>query len=347
MASFSLILLILSLIGGSIAEDLPATKFRKVPYDGGDNIKVSLVLDEHSHHLQADRARYFPESSPLEQSYTPILFWHGMGDTAYGSLNVVRLALQRKFPNISVFSVQIGGNSVADELGGYFVNVNYQIENVCKEILSNPIIKKHGALNAIGFSQGCQFLRGLIQRCPLRENGIRVKNFISLGGQHQGVYGLPNCYKSQFCEYIRYLLTEAAYESRVQEHLVQAEYWHDPNREEEYRTKNIFLADINNERNLNETYKNNLLALDNLVLVEFLDDEMVVPRESSLFGFYAPNQTEEVIPLEKSALFLEDRLGLRQLKSSGRLNMIRIPGQHLQYSMSWFLNKIASVYLNN
>jgi hypothetical protein len=34
----------------------------------------------------------------------------------------------------------------------------------------------------------------------------------------------------------------------VQHKLVQAEYWHDPNREDEYREKNIFLPDINNEK---------------------------------------------------------------------------------------------------
>lgn len=38
--------------------------------------------------------------------------------------------------------------------------------------------------NAIGFSQGSQFLRAVAQRCP---QGMR--KLISFGGQHQGVYG--------------------------------------------------------------------------------------------------------------------------------------------------------------
>lgn len=38
--------------------------------------------------------------------------------------------------------------------------------------------------NAIGFSQGSQFLRAVAQRCP---HGM--KTLISFGGQHQGVYG--------------------------------------------------------------------------------------------------------------------------------------------------------------
>lgn len=30
--------------------------------------------------------------------------------------------------------------------------------------------------------------------------------------------------------------------------LVQAEYWHDPTKEEEYKEKSVFLADINQEK---------------------------------------------------------------------------------------------------
>ena len=30
--------------------------------------------------------------------------------------------------------------------------------------------------------------------------------------------------------------------------IVQAEYWHDPLKEDEYKAKSVFLADINQER---------------------------------------------------------------------------------------------------
>lgn len=43
-----------------------------------------------------------------------------------------------------------------------------------------------------------------------------------------------------FCNYAKY--------SWVQKFLVQAEYWHDPFRQEEYVNNSIFIADINNER---------------------------------------------------------------------------------------------------
>ena len=38
--------------------------------------------------------------------------------------------------------------------------------------------------NALGFSQGGQFLRAVAQRCPQG-----MKNLVTFGGQHQGVYG--------------------------------------------------------------------------------------------------------------------------------------------------------------
>ena len=64
--------------------------------------------------------------------------------------------------------------------------------------------------------------------------------------------------------------------------LVQAEYWHDPLNEAEYKEKSVFLADINNENAKNATYKQNLLKLENFVMVKFEKDTMVQPRESEV-----------------------------------------------------------------
>jgi len=75
------------------------------------------------------------------------------------------------------------------------------------------------------FSQGGQFFRAIAQRCP----DPPMLNLISIGGQHQGVFGFPRCPgdNQTICNYIRNLLRFGAYESFVQNHLVQAEYWHD------------------------------------------------------------------------------------------------------------------------
>ncbi len=86
------------------------------------------------------------------------------------------------------------------------------------------------------------------------------------------------------CDYARRLLNYGAYIPWIQRMLVQAQYWHDPLDEASYVAKNIFLADINNEREpRNETYAENLRSLDKLVLVRFTEDTMVDPRGTEWF----------------------------------------------------------------
>lgn len=58
---------------------------------------------------------------------------------------------------------------------------------------------------------------------------------------------------------------------------------------------------------VNEDYRTNLKKLENFVMVKFLQDSMVVPRESEWFGFYAPGQDIEVLPLQQTQLYLEVR----------------------------------------
>lgn len=65
-----------------------------------------------------------------------------------------------------------------------------------------------------------------------------------------------------------------------------------------------FLADINNERSLNQTYIDRLVKLDNFVMVRFENDTMVQPIASEWFGFYKPGQSEEIIPLNRSSIYI-------------------------------------------
>ncbi|CAG2054219.1 unnamed protein product, partial [Timema podura] len=205
--------------------------------------------------------------------------------------------IEKNVPGINVTSLKIGYTIIQDIENGYFLNVNTQVERVCKQLAADPNLK--GGYNAIGFSQGAQ--RAVAQRCPTPP----IHNLISIGGQHQGVYGLPNCGypKHKYCDYIRKILTHAAYFSWVQKELVQAEYWHDPLKEDEYRQASIFLADINNERVKNATYKENLLRLNSFVLVKFNNDTIVQPKETEWFGFYKPGQAKDFYTLQESDLY--------------------------------------------
>ena len=67
-------------------------------------------------------------------------------------------------------------------------------------------------------------MRAIAQRCP----NPPILNLISIGGQHQGVYGMPKCFGSSnvICDYIRKMINYGAYIDAVQSTIVQAEVFY-------------------------------------------------------------------------------------------------------------------------
>jgi len=227
----------------------------------------------------------------------PVVLWHGMGDSCCNPLSmgyISKLLRTTLGPDLYVHSLMLGNNVVSDTEHGYFSNMNDLVEEACEKVRNDPKLAR--GYNAVGFSQGALFIRALAQRCPTPQ----VFNLVSIGGPQQGIYGLPFCPGStRLCEAVRHLLHYGAYSHTVQRISVQAQYWHDPYTSEGYRQKSIFLADLNCEHPelpCNATYKEQNTKLKNMVLVKFLRDEMVLPKESEVvhIGFlfqvyHAPN----------------------------------------------------------
>uniref|UniRef100_A0A8C2CGH9 Palmitoyl-protein thioesterase 1 n=1 Tax=Cyprinus carpio TaxID=7962 RepID=A0A8C2CGH9_CYPCA len=247
----------------------------------------------------------------------PLVIWHGMGDSCCNplSMGAIKKMVEEEVPGIYVLSLMIGKSVVQDTENSFFMDVNEQVSFVCDQL-------------------GSQFLRGVVQRCP----DPPMKNLISVGGQHQGVFCLPRFpgESSHICDWIRKMLNSGAYTDTVQKHLVQAQYWHDPLNDDLYKKHSLFLADINQERVVNETYKKNLMSLNKFVMVKFLQDTMVDPVDSEWFGFYKPGQAKELETLQESAIYTEDRLGLAEMDSAGKLVFLATDGDHLQFTREWF-----------
>ncbi|XP_004614275.1 palmitoyl-protein thioesterase 1 [Sorex araneus] len=268
----------------------------------------------------------------------PLVIWHGMGDSCCNplSMGAIKKMVEEKIPGIYVLSLKIGKTVMEDMENSFFMNVNSQVSTVCQALAQDPKLQQ--GYNAMGFSQGGQFLRAVAQRCP----SPPMINLISVGGQHQGVFGLPRCpgESSHICDLIRKTLNAGAYSKAIQERLVQAEYWHDPIKEDMYRNHSIFLADINQEREVNESYRKNLMALKKFVLVKFLNDSVVDPVDSEWFGFYKSGQAKETIHLQETTLYTQDRLGLKKMEQAGQLVFLAVEGDHLQLSKEWFYEHI-------
>lgn len=90
-------------------------------------------------------------------------------------------------PGVFIHAVRIGGSVEEDRKLSLLDNMNRQIKEVCDQLAGIPDLAE--GFNAIGISQGGQFMRAYVERC----NAPRVKKLITLGSQHQGVMSLPGC----------------------------------------------------------------------------------------------------------------------------------------------------------
>jgi palmitoyl-protein thioesterase len=275
----------------------------------------------------------------------PTVLWHGMGDTCCFSFSMgaVKDSIEQSIPGVYVSSIMIGSNIVEDEAYGFLGDVSSEVSDVCSQLKSDPQLQN--GFNAVGFSQGGQFLRAYVERC----NDPPVYNLITMGGQHQGVADIPECtsVNSTICSLVEELLALGAYNSLVQELVIQAQYFHDPLEPNEYLTYNTFLPDINSDITINTTYKENIMKLNNLVLVMFAEDTVVVPKESSWFGFFPDNDLSKIIPYNQTQLYIEDRIGLKSLDEAGKLKFDSCPGNHMKFTMDWFNQHVTVPFLTN
>ncbi|XP_019861223.1 PREDICTED: palmitoyl-protein thioesterase 1-like, partial [Amphimedon queenslandica] len=211
--------------------------------------------------------------------------------------------------------VAFGKTPTEDSYNSFFLDSNKQVELAC-DLLSSDEMLANG-FNAMGFSQGSQFLRALVQRC----GSVKIYNLISLGGQHNGVYGFPFCPGSSsiLCHLFRRFLGMGTYLSFIQDNLVQAQYWHDPYDEESYALDCEFLSDINQELVFKPSYKERFSNISNFVLVKFEYDMMVEPKETEWFGFYKEHQSVKTYSMFESKIYRRDLIGLQYLNKTERI----------------------------
>ena len=258
----------------------------------------------------------------------PLIIWHGLGDNyaADGIASVAELA-EKVNPGTFVYVIRLDEDATADRTATFFGNVTTQIEKVCADLATHPILSTAPAVDALGFSQGGQFLRGYIERC----NFPPVRSLVTFGSQHNGISEFQACGATDWvCHGAQGLLRSNTWSSFVQSRLVPAQYFRDPMQYEQYLDSSNFLADINNERVLkNKTYKENLEKLEQFVMYMFEDDETVIPKES---GWFAEVEDTKVTPLKERDIYKEDWIGLKTLDKKGALKFLTTPGGHMSLS---------------
>ena len=280
-----------------------------------------------------------PTPPPTQQHHSnplPLLIWHGLGDRhdAEGLHSVGSLA-QKIHPGTHVEYIRAAESGSDDQRATFFGNITAQSEVICEELLINPnLTNAHGVVrvDALGFSQGGQFLRGLVERCE----GLSVRSLVTYGSQHNGIAQFQRCGTwDLLCKGAVALVGGNAWTDYVQNTVVPAQYYRELNKTtglpvEGYIEHSHFLADVNNEgEKKKKAYKERLSALDRFVMVIFEDDETVVPRESGWFA--EVNETSSAVtPLRERDIYREDWIGLRALDEKGGLVFESVPGKHME-----------------
>ncbi|KAJ5749331.1 uncharacterized protein N7511_011027 [Penicillium nucicola] len=260
----------------------------------------------------------------------PLVIWHGLGDDFErdGLKEVAELA-ESTNPGTYVYLIRLAEDGSGDRQATFYGNVTEQIAYVCEQLAADPILRTAPAINALGFSQGGQFLRGYIERC----NSPPVHNLVTFGSQHNGISEFQSCKLGDWlCSGAEALLRSGRWTSFAQSRVVPAQYFRDPTDMEQYLEYSNFLADINNERGFkNQDYKKNLMSLNRFAMFMFEEDTVVVPKESSFFA-EVNGTTGEVTPLNQRPIYKEDWLGLKALDEEGKLDFKTSPGQHMRLS---------------
>ena len=270
-------------------------------------------------------------ASPTDDTtQLPLVIWHGLGDDfeREGIQGVAALA-EATNPGTHVHIIRLGDTGGSDRTATFFGNVTEQITLVCDQLASDPILGTSPAINALGFSQGGQFLRGYIERC----NNPPVHNLVTFGSQHNGISEFQSCKTGDWvCAGVEALLRSGRWSHLAQSQVVPAQYFRDPSELDAYLEHSNFLADINNERaEKNATYKKHLASLNMFAMYMFLNDTVSIPKESSHFA-ETNLTTGGVTPLRERAIYKEDWLGLRVLDEQDKLDFRTVPGQHMHLS---------------
>ncbi|KAI5081367.1 hypothetical protein GOP47_0004550, partial [Adiantum capillus-veneris] len=258
---------------------------------------------------------------PLSSSL-PFIVLHGLGDQCKNAGITRFTKLLSNFSGQEGFCIEIGDGSH----DSWFTSVTKQVESVCEMVKSLPELQF--GYNMVGLSQGNVIGRGVIQWC---DGGPPVNNMVSLGGPHAGTASVPLCGRGTFCGVANLLIELGVYTPYVQEHLGPAGYVKIPTDLEGYSKGCKFLPKLNNELEefRNTTYKERFSSLNELVLIMFENDKVLIPPETAWFGFYASNNLKNIVAANETDLYKDDWIGLRALDEAGKVTWLSLPGGHL------------------
>ncbi|XP_076862156.1 lysosomal thioesterase PPT2 [Brachyhypopomus gauderio] len=246
-------------------------------------------------------------------AYKPVIVVHGLFDSSADFADLNRF-INQTHPGTNVSVIDLFDHSASLE------PLWKQVEGFKEAIY--PIIQNAAdGVNLICYSQGGLICRGILSILP----DHNVHSFISLSSPQAGQYGDTDYLKYLFPTFVKSNIFRVCY-TYLGQRISICNYWNDPHHKEMYVNSSDYLALLNNERSHpNSTvWKENFLRIKKLVLIGGPDDGVIMPWQSSHFGFYDVNET--VVEMKYQDAFLRDSFGLKTLYARGDLEMCTVPG---------------------
>ncbi|KAH0869351.1 hypothetical protein HID58_076373 [Brassica napus] len=255
----------------------------------------------------------------------PFIVLHGIAAACSEGKEANFTQLLSNFSGSPGFCLEVGNG----ELDSWFMPLAKQAEIACEKVKQMKELRQ--GYNIVGRSQGNLVARGLIEFC---DGGPPVYNYVSLAGPHAGISSVPMCGSGLWCEIADELIKSDIYSDFIQDHLAPSGYLKIPTEMKKYLESSKYLPKLNNEipGQRNSTYKERFASLHNLVLIMFEDDKVIVPKDSSWFGFYPDGDFGPLLTVRETKLFKEDWIGLKPLVDTGKVEFVSIDGAHLRMS---------------
>jgi len=273
-----------------------------------------------------------PAPSPSKK-YRPVVMMHGMNEKAdHVQKNVD--ALRKQYPGIYVVSLK-----VYEGMSSMLSGMESQLLAVVKAVQSDSNLSD--GFNFYGESQGALLARTFVTTV----NVPPVYNLVALNGPQAGVGECPKIEIPGIKAMCGTLGTDLdIYHWPM---CSFCSYWKG-RKEAEYLGNSAWLADVNNDRTVNQQHRQNMMSLNKYMATYASKDTVVQPAQSAWHTYWHWNDAwrSSVMPLNETEGYRNDSLGLKTLQERGDLILNHFEGDHLKYNMTWWNQTILPMFDN-